>query len=112
MCKLAGCTLNVHPANLQFRPSVSGQEQFDLLHQQQDYSLRPHNPPAGNSRCLISQAQTPNEYATYMLFGYLLLNEQPLLACLRPLVGQKVLQSSGNQQNIYFFAKAFSLIPH
>ena len=75
MCKLAGCTLNVHPANLQFRPSVSGQEQFDLPHQQQDYSLRPHNPPAGNSRCLISQAQTPNEYATYMLFGYLLLNE-------------------------------------
>ena len=79
---------------------MSGQEQFDLPHQQQDYSLRPHNPPAGNSLCLISQAQMPNEYATYLLFGHLLLNEQPLLTCLRPLVGQKVLQSSGNQQNI------------
>ena len=44
-----------------------GRERFDLPHP-----------------CLISPAQRPNEDITYMLFGYLALNEQALLARLRP----------------------------
>ena len=71
------------------------------------------NPSAKNCRYLISPAQRSNEHAAYMLFGYLALNEQPLLVRLRPaLAGQNVLQSSKNWRNNSFFAKAFGLISH
>ena len=40
-----------------------------------------------NSPCLISPVQRAIEDITYMLFGYLALNEQPLLARLRPAGG-------------------------
>ena len=61
-----------------------GRERFDLPHQQLDYILRPHQSICGNSPCPISLAQRPIEDITYVLFGYLALNEQPLLARLRP----------------------------
>ena len=67
-----------------FPPKVYGRERFDLPHQQQDYILRPRESICWNSPCLISPAQRPIEDLTYMLFGYQALNEQPLLARLRP----------------------------
>ena len=70
-----------------FPPKVYGRERFDLPHQQQDYILRPRESICWNSPCLISPAQRPIEDITYTLFGYLALNEQPLLARLRPAGG-------------------------
>ena len=70
-----------------FPPKVYGRERFDLPHQQQDYFLRPRESICWNSPCLISPAQRPIEDITYTLFGYLALNEQPLLARLRPAGG-------------------------
>ena len=67
-----------------FPPKVYGRERFDLPHQQHDYILRPRESICWYSPCLISPAQRPIEDLTYMLFGYLALNEQPLLARLRP----------------------------
>ena len=69
------------------------------------------NPFAGNSLCLSSPAQRPNEETTYELPGCLVLNEQPFLAGLRPAGGTDRI-SSGNRRNISLFAKAFGLIPH
>ena len=45
------------------------------------------HPSAGNFRCLISPEQRPNEHTTYVLFGYLSLNQLPLFARLRPAGG-------------------------
>ena len=70
-----------------FPPKVYGRERFDLPHQQHDYILRPCESICWNSPCLISPAQRPIEDLTYMLFGYLALNEQPLLVRLRPAGG-------------------------
>ena len=64
-----------------------GRERFDLPHQQQDYILRTRESIFWNSPSLMSLAQRPIEDITYMLFGYLALNEQPLLARLRPAGG-------------------------
>ena len=66
---------------------VYGWEQFDLLHQLQDYILRPCKSIFWNSPSLMSLAQRPIEDITYMLFGYLASNKQPLLAHLRPAGG-------------------------
>ena len=67
-----------------FLPKVYGRERFDIPHQQHDYILRPRESICWNSPCLISPAQRPIEDLTYILFGYQALNEQPLLARLRP----------------------------
>ena len=57
------------------------------------------NPSAGNSHCLISPVHRPNEHTTYVLFGYLVLNEQPLLARLRP-AGDNLGGSIGNLKEL------------
>ena len=57
-----------------------GRGRFDLPHKQQDYILRPCESIRWISPCLINLAQRPVEDVT----GYLALNEQPLLARLRP----------------------------
>ena len=49
--------------------------------------MRPRESIYWNSPFLISPAQRSIEDITYMLFGYLALNEQPLLARLRPAGG-------------------------
>ena len=67
---------------MHFPAKVYGRGRFDLPHQQQDYVLRPRE-----SISLISPAQRPIEDITCTLFGYLALNEQPLLARLRPAGG-------------------------
>ena len=61
-----------------------GRGRFDLPHKQQDYILRPCESICWISPCLINLAQRPIEDITCMLFGCLALNEQPLLARLRP----------------------------
>ena len=70
-----------------FPPKVYGRGRFDLPHKQQDYILRPRESIRWISPCLINLAQRPIEDITCMLFGYLALNEQPLLARLRPAGG-------------------------
>ena len=70
-----------------FPPKVYGRGRFDLPHQQQDYVLRPRESICWISPCLISPAQRPLEDIKCILFGYLALNEQPLLARLRPAGG-------------------------
>ena len=62
-------------------PKANGRELFDLPRD------LPRESICWNSPCLISPAQRPIEDITYMLFGYLALNEQPLLARLRPAGG-------------------------
>ena len=64
-----------------------GRGRFDLPHQQQNYVLRPHESICWISPCLISPTQRLLEDITCMLFGYLVLNKQPLLARLRPAGG-------------------------
>ena len=49
------------------------------------------NPSAGNSSCPNSSVHRPNEHTTYMLFGYSMLNKQPLLARLKPAGGTKLI---------------------
>ena len=61
-----------------------GRERFDKPHQQHDYILRPRESICWNSPCLISPAERQIEDLTNKLFGYLALNERPLLARLRP----------------------------
>ena len=80
-----------------FPPKVYGRGRFDLPHQQQDYVLRPRESICWISPCLISPAQRPLEDITCMLFGYLALNEQPLLARLRP---------AGGTEHIVFIAES------
>ena len=70
-----------------FPPKVYGRERFDLPHQQKFYILRPRESICRNSPRLISPAQRPIEDITHLLFGYLALNEQPLLARSRPAGG-------------------------
>ena len=91
---------------------ANGRELFDLPHQQQDYILRPRESICWNSPCLISLAQRPIEDITYMLFGYLTLNEQPLLARFRPAGGTERIVVIEESTKHSFFGKAFDLISH
>ena len=94
-------------------PKANGRELFDLPYQQQDYILRPRESICWNSPCLISPAQRPIEDITYMLFGYLALNEQPLLARFRPAgAGTERIVVIAESTKHSFFGKAFGLISH
>ena len=85
-----------------------GRERFDLPHQQLDYILRPHQSICWNSPCPISLAQRPIEDITYVLFGYLALNKQPLLARLRPAgVTERIVVIAESTKTIRSFQKYF-----
>ena len=87
-----------------FPPKVYGQEQFYLPHQQQGYILRPHESICWKFLLSNWSSTDEHEHKTYMLFGYLMLNKQSFLVCLRP---------AGRTERIaviLFFAKAFSWI--
>ena len=90
-----------------FPPKVYGRERFDLPHQRQDYILRPRESICWNSPCLISPVQRPIEDITYMLFGYLALNEQPLLARLRPAGGTKRIVVIAESMKQFVLCKSF-----
>ena len=77
---------------------------IDVSYSFQHYILT--NASAGNSRCLISPAQRPNEHTTCLVTWYWTNS-----FCWRGwelLAGQNVLQSSGNRRKISFFAKALA----
>ena len=79
---------------------------IDVSYSFQHYILT--NASAGNSRCLISPAQRPNEHTTCLVTWYWTNS-----FCWRGwelLAGQNVLQPSGNRRKISFFA--LGLIPH
>ena len=78
-------------------PKVYGRGRFDLPYQQQDHVLRPRESICWISPCLLSPARRPIEDITCMLFGYSALNEQPLLARLRP---------AGGTEHIVFIAES------
>ena len=65
------------------------------------------NPSAKNCRYLISPAQRSNEHAAYMLFGYLALNEQPLLARLRPAGGTERIVVIAESTKQFVLCKSF-----
>ena len=89
-----------------FPPKVYGRERFDLPHQQLDYILRPNQSICWNSPCPISLAQRPIEDITYVLFGYLVLNKQPLLARLRPAgVTERIVAIAESTKTICSFQK-------
>ena len=83
-----------------------GRGRFDLPHKQQDYILRPCESIRWISSCLINLAQRPIEDITYVLFGYLALNKQPLLARLRPAGGtERIVVIAESTKTIRSFQK-------
>ena len=86
---------------------VYGRGRFDLPHQQQDYVLRPRESICWISPCLIIPAQRPLEDITCMLFGYLALNEQPLLARLRPAGGTERIVVIAESTKQFVLCKSF-----
>ena len=86
---------------------VYGRGRFDLPHQQQDYILRPCESICWISPCLINPAQRPIEDITCMLFGYLALNEQPLLARLRPAGGRERIVVIAESTKQFVLCKSF-----
>ena len=88
-------------------PKVYGRGRFDLPYQQQDYVLRPRESICWISPCLISPAQRPLEDITCMLFGYLALNEQPLLARLRPAGGTERIVVIAESTKQFVLCKSF-----
>ena len=82
---------------------------FDLPHKQQDYilQLRPCESICWISPCLINLAQRPIEDITCMLFGYLALNEQPLLARLRPAGGTERIVVIAESTKQFVLCKSF-----
>ena len=95
-----------------FPPKVYGRERFDLPHQQHDYILRPCESICWNSPCLISPAQRPIEGTTYVLFSYMALNEQPLLARLRPAGGTERIVVIAIDETIRSLQKHSVKFPH
>ena len=69
--------------------------------------LRPRESICWNSPCLISPAQRPIEDITYSLSGYLALNEQPLLARLRPAGGTKRIVVIAESTKQFVLCKSF-----
>ena len=90
-----------------FPPKVYGRGRFDLPHKQQDYILRPCESICWISPCLINPAQRPIEDITCMLFGYLALNEQPLLARLRPAGGTERIVVIAESTKQFVLCKSF-----
>ena len=88
-------------------PKVYGRERFDLPHQQKYYILRPRKSICRNSPRLISPAQRPIEDTTHLLFGYLALNEQPLLARLRPAGGTERIVVIAESTKQFVLCKSF-----
>ena len=84
-----------------------GRGRFDLPHKLQDYILRPCESIFWISPCLINLAQRPIEDITYMLFGYLALNEQPLLARLRPAGGTERIVVIAESTKQFVLCKSF-----
>ena len=91
-----------------FPPKVYGRGRFDLPHQQQDYVLRPRESICWISPCLISPAQRPIEDIICMLFGYLTLNEHPLLARLRSAGGRERIVVIAESTEQFVLCKSFS----
>ena len=84
-----------------------GRGRFDLPHKQQDYILRPCESIRWISPCLINLARRPIEDITCMLFGYLALNEQPLLARLRPAGGTERIVVIAESTKQFVLCKSF-----
>ena len=84
-----------------------GRGRFDLPHQQQNYVLRPRESICWISPCLISPAERPIEDIICMLFGYLALNEHPLLARLRSAGGRERIVVIAESTKQFVLCKSF-----